>query len=379
MADRKHHNRTFLVEILEELGFICSECASSADLSNVLDAEPEVVVLGISGDGVEIGRILEILAENKFGGWVLFIGPPDSVLRSAVRQLGKERSITMLPMLPTPFSAEALRESLTMFLPRGTTPRPVVDVAEALKLGWLELWYQGKVDARSLAPCGAEALVRMRHPAWGIVSPADFVPDSRDPSFRRFSEFVITRVLEDWHYFVRQQGQIETSVNLPIAFLKDQLAVHELCPKMPIHPLFGGLLVEIKCGEVIRNLDLVPEIAQRLRLRGIAISIDDVDSEWPVLAGLDVFPFIELKVDRHFINGCANDRLKQIVCRGIVDFAATRGVRTVAKGVETRADFRTVHDMGFDQVQGFLFGKPMGAKKFARTSLTRPLSLLSDK
>jgi EAL domain-containing protein (putative c-di-GMP-specific phosphodiesterase class I) len=209
----------------------------------------------------------------------------------------------------------------------------------------------------------------MRHPAWGIVPPAGFIPDSRDPSFRRFSEFVIARVLDDWHSFVEQQGPIEISVNLPVAFLKDRSAVLEMCQTMPAHPAFGGLLIEIKSDEAIRNLDLVLDISQELRFRNIAISIDDVGVEWPALAGLDIFPFMELKVDRQFVIGCADDRLKQVVCRGILDLAHGYGVRTTAKGVESRADFRTVHEMGFDQVQGFLFGKPMTAKKFARAAL----------
>jgi len=371
VVDGKSHNRTFLLEILEELGFVSSECASPGELTAVLDTAPDIIVLGMSGNGIEIDKILRILAENEFGGWVLSIGARDSILLAAVRQLGNELGIAMLPTLPTPFSAEALRDSLAVFLPQGAIPRPAVDVAEALKLDWLELWYQHKIDAHSLAPRGAEAVIRMRHPAWGIVAPAHFIPDSSDPSFRGFSELVITRALEDWHYFLGQQGPIEISINLPIAFLKDQSAVADLCLKMPKHPAFGGLLIEIDCEEVLRDRDLVLEIAQQLRFRNIAISIDDVGVEWPALAAFDIFPFIELKVDRQFVSGCADDRLKQVVCRGILDLAASHGARTVAKGVETRADFRTVHDMGFDQVQGFLFGKPLSARKFARETLTR--------
>jgi EAL domain-containing protein (putative c-di-GMP-specific phosphodiesterase class I) len=82
------------------------------------------------------------------------------------------------------------------------------------------------------------------------------------------------------------------------------------------------------------------------------------------VAALNIFPFIELKVDRQFVIGCAHDRLKQVVCRGNLDLAHGHGVRTTAKGVQSRADFRTVHEMGFDQVQGFLFGK-----KFAQAAL----------
>ena len=74
-----------------------------------------------------------------------------------------------------------------------------------------------------------------------------------------------------------------------------------------------------------------------------------------------------LPFNRDFVSGCAEDRLKQVVCRGVLDLAKDFGARTVAKGVERREDFRAVNDMGFDQVQGLLFGKPVSAQKFARS------------
>ncbi|HEU4476659.1 MAG TPA: EAL domain-containing protein, partial [Methyloceanibacter sp.] len=74
-----------------------------------------------------------------------------------------------------------------------------------------------------------------------------------------------------------------------------------------------------------------------------------------------------LKVDRRFVTGCAKDRLKQSICRRILDLAGSYGARTVAEGVETWADFLTVREMGFDLVQGFLFAKPVSAQKFVQT------------
>ena len=111
----------------------------------------------------------------------------------AVRQIGDEYGIAMLPSLPTPFSAGTLRASLAALLPVEPAPSPAVDVAEALKAGWLELWYQQKINVQTLVPSGAEALVRMRHPAWGVVPPAYFIRDDKDPHFRALSEFVIGR------------------------------------------------------------------------------------------------------------------------------------------------------------------------------------------
>src|SRR5436309_312173 len=108
--------------------------------------------------------------------------------------------------------------------------------------------------------------------------------------------------------------------------------------------------------------------ADRLqRLHNVAIAIDNVGEEWPSLLQLRSFPFAELKVDQQYINGCADDRLKQTVCRRIVELARDNGARAVAQGVETRADFLAAHEMGFDLVQGYLFGKPVAVRKFARS------------
>jgi EAL domain-containing protein (putative c-di-GMP-specific phosphodiesterase class I) len=373
VVESKQHNQAFLLETLDDIGFISSACP--ADPATIMEKAPDLVVLGISGgDGIEISQVIRILAANaEFAGSVLAIGPPHSLLVRSVQQLCSELGLDMLPMLPTPFSVDALRARVTKFLSQTAAPRPLVDVAEALKLGWLELWYQHKIDVRSLQPSGAEALVRIRHPAWGVVSPADFIPDSKDPNFRGFSEFVVTRAVADWHAFVQERGSVEISINLPLAFLRDRPAVLDLCRKLPSHPAFGGLLIEIDSHDIVHHSDLVVDIAQQLRFRNLAISVDNVGPEWPELAQLAIFPFVELKVARAFVTGCAEDRLKQVVCRQIVDLATNYGARTVAKGVETRADFRAVHDLGFDQAQGFLFGKPVNAQRFLR-SLVAPHS-----
>jgi EAL domain-containing protein (putative c-di-GMP-specific phosphodiesterase class I) len=144
---------------------------------------------------------------------------------------------------------------------------------------------------------------------------------------------------------------------------------------MPAHPAFGGLILEINSAEAIGHLDLVVDVARQIRLHNIAIALDGLGTEWPALMDLSTFPFVELKVDRQFIAGCADDRLKQTVCRRIVELAQSYGARALASGIETRADFLTASEIGFDLVQGYLFGKPMGLKKFARAATARPLPL----
>ena len=372
VADSKRHLRAFMSEVLEDLGFVTSECASADELQTMLANElPDLILLGIAADGIEPGKFLEILVREAFDGKVLAVGARESIILRAVQQVGEEYGLAMLPQLTTPFAGETLRERVATLLPDEPAPSPAVHVGEALHAGWLELWYQPKIDARTLVRSGAEALVRMRHPTWGVVPPAYFIPEEHDPHFRDLSEFVIERAMEDWHYLLERQSQVDLSINLPAAYLKEPQAVRDLCRRIPTHPAFGGLTIEIDSAEAIRDLDVLSEIAREMRLHNIGLSIDNLGANWPELMDRDKVPFIKLKADRHFVTGSGSDRLKRTVCRHIVELAQRYGVHAIAEGVESRADLVAVNELGFDLVQGFLFGKPMPLKKFARSALTR--------
>ena len=242
-----------------------------------------------------------------------------------------------------------------------------VDLVEAERSAWLELWYQPKIDARALVMRGAEGLLRVRHPSLGILPPKYFIGSDGDPRRRSVSEFVIRRAIDDWRLFFAEQGHVEIAINLPMAFLQDAKTVENLCQSLPDHPAFEGLIVEINGTDVVRNLGLAKDIAKTLRSCRIAISLDDVGAEWTSLTGLSEFPFVEIKVDQSFVNGCAEDAVKQSMCCQILELANGYGARTVAEGVETWADFHAARELGFDVLQGFLFAKPATAGQFTRT------------
>jgi EAL domain-containing protein (putative c-di-GMP-specific phosphodiesterase class I) len=367
VTDGKHHIRRFLREALSEFPLTIYECVEVAELNAALDARPpDLVVLGLTAGGIVASEMLRTLATRDFDGKVLPFAPRDSVVVATIQELAERLGVSLLPPLFMPFGKERLRESISVLLPE-TSAGPLVDMEEAVRAGWIELWYQPKIDARAIVMRGVEALLRIRHPAWGIVPPAFLVPDDGDPRFPPLSDSVISRAVDDWYFFFAQRGPIETAINLPIAFLQEPDSISRICKQLPDHNSFEGLIVEINGTEIVRNLSLAKEVARQLRAHKIAISVDDLGAEWLSLTGLCNFPFVELKVDRKFVAGCAEDRLKQSICRRILDLAGSYGARTVAEGVENWADFLAVRDMGFDLVQGFLFAKPMSAQKFAQT------------
>ena len=372
VIDVKEHIRSVLEDALENLGFVTCDCARAGELSLVLEVHhPNLVVIGVSVEETEAEEILQMLAARTFVGSVLLLGPSDSPVTASIGRRAEQLGLVLAPTLHTPFRDAELVTSVASLLPSSDPPSPPVRVGEAVDSGWLELWYQPEIDTHTLALNSAEALARIRHPAWGVVPPAYFIPDEHDPHLRDLSEFVIDRAMEDWHYLLERQSPVDLSINLPASYLKEPQSVRDLCRRVPTHPAFGGLTIEIDSEEAIRDLDLLIEIAREMRLHNIGLSIDNLGANWPSLMDMGKIPFIKLKADRHFVTGSGNDRLKRTVCRHIVELAQGYGVHTVAEGVESRADLVAANELGFDHVQGFLFGKPMPLKKFARSELTR--------
>jgi EAL domain-containing protein (putative c-di-GMP-specific phosphodiesterase class I) len=369
--DHKPYVRIFLTETFEDLGFVAEGWAQPDEILPSLDAvEPDLAVIVVpdADDGVD--HVLKLLAAARFRRKVMLMGSRRMPAIAAAQRLGEQLGLAMLPVLATPFRTRELKERLADLVPTEAPPPLPVDLVEAFAHNWLELWYQPKIDPHALTPRGAEALIRVRHPAWGIVPPAHFLPRQGDPHFRALSDFVVLRAIADWMQFAIDGRSIEIAINLPAAVLADPEFVGRMRRQLPDHPLFQRLIVEIDSSELIGG---VPEV-RGLGSARIGVSIDNVGAEHSSLVGLEKLPVMEVKVARHVIGGCAHDRLKRALCGTILDIARRLGARTVAEGVETTADLTAARDMGFDLVQGFLFGKPMEARKFART-LRRPLAV----
>src|SRR3954454_14271058 len=294
VADASPATRTFLADTLEGFGFATSECAQLAALTAALDAgQPVLVVIGSSAGGIKACEMMELLAARDYDGKVLVLGPRNSPMVGAVRALGAKLGLAMLPLLATPFTAGTLRDAVAALVQAKQAPTPAVQTAEAVSARRPELMYQPKMDARTLALSGAAAVIAADRSSDGIAP----------------SERVIARLADDWRSFHAQSGAVEIAVELPIACLRDPVSVATLCRQLPDQRAFEGLIIEIDAAAAVAELGLLKAIAKQLRFRNIAISIKNVRDEWLPLSKLNDFPFVELKIARELVAGCAHDRL----------------------------------------------------------------------
>ena len=371
VVDVKLHIRMFLADTLEELGFIPRQCSRISDVAAALtEFEPDLIVLGSLTPESEITKTLHLLMSAHYTGRVMLFGGRAASSLLALHEFGEQAGLAMLPPLGTPFRDSDLHDNLSPFLPIPDSPAVNIDVEEALQNDRLELWYQPKIDLRQMSLCGAEALIRMRHPAWGIAPPASFIPNDGDPNLQKLSEFVMQRAMADWTFFSEGRTPIDMTIHMPASLLADSGFVDRICLAVPDQAARARLFVEISSSDIRRDHAPVRAAAKQFADCNIGISIDDIMSEasWVDVAD---FPIAELQVERSFINGCADDRAKRKACEMALDIAEKLGAQTVAKGLERPQDCHTVSKLGFDVGQGFLFAKPMEAHRFARTMLRR--------
>jgi EAL domain-containing protein (putative c-di-GMP-specific phosphodiesterase class I) len=213
--------------------------------------------------------------------------------------------------------------------------------------------------------------VRVRHPTWGVVAPAYFIPGASDPFLHGLSQFVVAKVLADSMQFAASDHNVQISIRLPLQALEDMRFIDRLMAHLPDKIRENGFLIAVDCVDLVKELVLVRRIAAQLVARNIGISIDGIDAQGASLAGQRELPVVEMKVDRQYIRGCADDRIKQAHCAQIVAIARDTGAKSVAEGVESQSDFLVVRDLGFDLLQGHMFAKPMAAHKFERAMLAR--------
>jgi EAL domain-containing protein (putative c-di-GMP-specific phosphodiesterase class I) len=238
-------------------------------------------------------------------------------------------------------------------------PKSKIPLGEVLRRGWFELFYQPKIELKTMRLIGAEALVRARHPERGVLPPAVFLPGASEEDLLALTERVILSALGDWELFADNGVSMKFAVNVPVsAFVKLPIAdmLREGRPKAANWP---GLVLEVTEDEIINDLTLANDVATALQDHNCSLALDDFGAGYSSLARLRQLPFSELKIDRSYVMNCDSDRLNGGLCETIVDLGKRFGLKTVAEGIETTHESHKLQGIGCNVGQGYLFAKPM--------------------
>jgi EAL domain-containing protein (putative c-di-GMP-specific phosphodiesterase class I) len=241
------------------------------------------------------------------------------------------------------------------------------ELQEAAAKGQLELFFQPKIDARKLEVTTVEALLRWRHPAMGLVSPARFIPIAeRQGLMEPLGHWVLQGALKQAAAWRSAGLRLRVAVNISgVQFRQDDFAV-KLERALKTHGLPAGLLTcELAEATALEDTDATRRAFARLHKLGVQIAIGDFSGHARGLTALASLPVHEIKVGRTLVGALSSHVDARRTVEQVVEAARARGLRVVAEGVENEAQRDHAVRLGCDELQGHLFAKPMSARAVA--------------
>ncbi|RJG08235.1 bifunctional diguanylate cyclase/phosphodiesterase [Massilia cavernae] len=238
----------------------------------------------------------------------------------------------------------------------------------ALEGGQFSLLYQPKVDLRSGRMFGVEALIRWQHPVHGMVPPSRFIALAEE------SGLIIP--IGDWilHTACRQAAQwrdaglppVTMSVNVSPRQFEEKRLVERVGEALAANGLDAGAVeIEVTEGLIMRDLaQSVGKMAQ-LKAMGVTLSIDDFGTGYSSLSALKSFPISTLKIDKSFVRDLADNAGSQAIALAVISLGHRLNLRVLAEGVETEQQRRFLLENDCDEMQGYLFSRPVTAGEIA--------------
>ncbi|WP_439865388.1 EAL domain-containing response regulator [Pseudomonas antarctica] len=252
------------------------------------------------------------------------------------------------------------------------------DLEAALRLavdqGDFTVHYQPKLELAGGQICALEALLRWERPGYGAVSPAVFVPILESLGLIvSVGRWVIKTVCEQIAEWQRGEiGPVEVSVNVSGHQLIEGDLISDISRILAQTGVEAHWLeVELTEGSLMENTQHTIDSLQRLRAMGVKISIDDFGTGYSSLAYLRRFPIDTLKIDIAFIREVTTNPQDAAIARTIIELAHSLNLRAVAEGVETQEQLAFLKEAGCDQIQGYLFSRPLPVTTLERLLLER--------
>ena len=232
------------------------------------------------------------------------------------------------------------------------------DLRAAVSRKEFELFYQPVIDAKTERPCGAEALVRWRHPVEGLISPDRFIWLAEESGLMEpLGEWILEQACRD---AASWPGDIKLAVNLSAAqFRSGALFDVILCALVESGLPPERLELEITESVLLQDNESHGVMIRQLKNIGVSIVLDDFGTGYSSLNYLTKFPFDRIKIDKSFTQGLLDRTDCAAVVASVLTLARGLDMSVTAEGVETKEQFELLRAAGVNHIQGYLFGRPV--------------------
>ncbi len=221
--------------------------------------------------------------------------------------------------------------------------------------------YQPQIEMASGRACGVEALLRWRDPERGVIGPSEFIPIAEESGM---IQALGARVLRDacrqvmaWH---RQNMMLRLAVNLSVQQLQHDSWLSVVEDALHTSGLPARYLdLEITESVIITHPEKAVATLMKLKQMGVSITVDDFGTGYSSLSYLTRLPIQAVKIDQRFVHGLEQNKNDEAVTQAIIALSHSLGLRVIAEGVETVAQYEYLRSRGCEEAQGFLISRPL--------------------
>ena len=239
---------------------------------------------------------------------------------------------------------------------------------QAISHDELVLYFQPKIDLGSGKITSVEALVRWQHPQRGFLAPDLFIPMAEQSGLiDQMTFWVLKHALLQCAAFKNAGLDITVAINLSARSLRDVMLPVEILSRMVNAGIEPAMLVlEITESAVMSDPVAALKVLEVLDNMGFVLSLDDFGTGYSSLAYLMKLPVDEIKIDKSFVLGMADDNQSAVIVRSTIDLGHNLGKKVVAEGVETLELWNALAKWGCDTAQGYYMSKPLPADKLTQ-------------
>jgi EAL domain-containing protein (putative c-di-GMP-specific phosphodiesterase class I)/serine/threonine protein kinase/AmiR/NasT family two-component response regulator len=372
IVDDERFFRNLAKRVLSNLGVgAVREAESAEEALRLIDESqllPNVILCDLNlpkMDGIEF---LRHLAKRKVGAGVVLMSGDNRILRTA-QNLPSSLDLYILGVLEKPIAPQRLAALLSAFEPAcATYLRPIrlqpiteQELLDGIKCGAVHVVYQPKVAISKRRVHGVEALARWHCPDGSELGPACFIPVAEEKGHMdALTEAVFAKAMSQGASWRADGLDLEVSVNVSVASLNridfpdwivNQAETQGMDPQK--------VILEVTESGMMTRFTQALETLTRLRLRGVGLSIDDFGTGHSSFEELRRIPFSELKVDRSLVSGATDDPAALALVEFSVSLSKRLGLRVIAEGVETQAEWDVLASLDCDLVQGYFVSRPI--------------------